>query len=360
MLIWSLIPIAVGIGLGFLFRTIFDASVTKEREDSVNAVEGMLRQMRLRGLEESELRHFVAKYSGDDWEEFYESLFGYRAKLDARRDMERGELGKKRRRFRAWRDPIFNLLDSRLQEVQDKDEEEHLQRVEQQQLEAQGVSSGDAMEQAKQIAAQMVRQAMETRTLAVEQKLSAIDPKIAAEQKRQRVKQMLAEARSSKPEKKTPLEKVSSIVGPIFGSRMRFVVGCLLVTGCLLWIKQNNLFSAEALKQVADQAIESGEVSELEGISGALNTSAETETEPLRIPIVGSLFDKLSTGNRGPDSCPKRVCIRFEDVVVRIASCRDHHIRPRLRDPRHCSCRRSGPQRPQRLESHYWLQAFFL
>ena len=44
----------------------------------------MLKAMRLKGLEEEKLRQFVCKYSENRWEEFYEALFGYEAKMRAR------------------------------------------------------------------------------------------------------------------------------------------------------------------------------------------------------------------------------------------------------------------------------------
>ena len=47
----------------------------------------MLKTMRLRGLDETALRQFVCKYSGERWEEMYESLFGYEAKRAARRTL---------------------------------------------------------------------------------------------------------------------------------------------------------------------------------------------------------------------------------------------------------------------------------
>ncbi|MFK7820303.1 MAG: serine/threonine protein kinase, partial [Planctomycetaceae bacterium] len=301
MLLGSIVLVAISVGLAFAFHTVFDGRAKAERQTSVKAVEDMLRSMRLRGLQEEELRKFVARYSGDHWEEFYEALFGYRAKLNARQDIERGEVGRKRRRFRSWRDPLFNMVDSRLQECQDRDEEEHLQRVEQNQLEAQGVSSGDATEQAKQIAAQMVRQALETRTIAMEQKLAIIDPGIAAEQKRQRIKQMLADARNSKAEPISAAKRFSSLANTAFGSRVRFIVGCLLITGCLLWIRQNDLFSTDTLKTATEAAMQSGDVLQinLKDVAGSLDTSNETTRTALNLPMIGGLFNDFQPGIAG-------------------------------------------------------------
>ena len=40
----------------------------------VEKAEGMLKSMRLHGLNEDTLRQFVCKYAGERWEEFYETL----------------------------------------------------------------------------------------------------------------------------------------------------------------------------------------------------------------------------------------------------------------------------------------------
>jgi serine/threonine protein kinase len=299
LLIWIFV-LAISVGLAIGFHAIFDTRLHQERFDSVKAVEDMLRSMRLRGLAEGELRHFVARYSGDDWEEFYEALFGYAAKLDARRDVERGAIGSKRRRFRRWRDPLFEAITSRRKECQDRDEEDYLQRVQADDLQAQGVAPADAVEQAKEIAAQMVRQAMESRTLAVEQKLTAIDPGIAAEQKRRRIKAMLAEARNSGPDQRRKKKlRPDRLIAPLFGSRMRFLAGCLLLTACLLWVQKNSLFTTERVEQVraaASELIESGDATQ---IQDSVKTVEAIETVPLRVPLLGDLFNSFTPGIAG-------------------------------------------------------------
>jgi serine/threonine protein kinase len=301
ILLGFIVVVAISVGIAFAFHAFFDAKAKAERAESLQIVEDMLRSMRLRGVQEENLRNFVAKYSGDKWEEFYEALFGYRAKLNMRRDIERGEVGRRRKRFRSWRDPLFNMVDSRLQEFQDRDEEEHLQRVERNQLEAEGVAAADATEQAKKIAAEMVRQALETRTIEMEQKLAIIDPDIAAEQKRRRIKQMLADAKNSKPKPESVQQQMSSLANRVAGSRVRFVVGCLLMTGCLLWIRQNNLFSPEALQAATEEAMQSGDVTkiDLDEVTDALNTSEEAPRTALKLPVIGGLFDNFQAGIAG-------------------------------------------------------------
>ena len=306
MLLTVVLVIAVGTGLAAAVHFVLDKQVKTQRAESVTAIENMLRSLRLRGVAESDLRRFAARYSGDNWEPIYEALFGYEAKLESRKDMERGEVGKRKRRYRSWRDPLFNWLRSRVREQRERDDAKHLQQVEQAGLKAIGVSAADAHEQAKQIAAQMVREAMETRTLAMEQKMKAIDPKIAAQEKRKRVKQMLAEARSAGRATKSSNEKVLGVVSAAFGSRMRFVVGCLLLTGCLFWVRQNELLDVNALKDATRTAVE-GQATTAVGDDAPTVEQPEQqilkqptgETKPLAVPVVGGLFNSFRPGVAG-------------------------------------------------------------
>ena len=55
---------------------------------------GILRALRLQGRDEDALRQFVCVYSGKHWEEFYEALFGYDAKREARERWGRQRAGR--------------------------------------------------------------------------------------------------------------------------------------------------------------------------------------------------------------------------------------------------------------------------
>src|SRR5262249_23042643 len=74
--------VGVLIALGFAFT--IDALVRTERQVPLQQTEAMLKQLRLRGLDEMALEQFVCLYSGNKWEEFFEALFGYTAKIKAR------------------------------------------------------------------------------------------------------------------------------------------------------------------------------------------------------------------------------------------------------------------------------------
>ncbi|MBS1149476.1 MAG: serine/threonine protein kinase, partial [Myxococcaceae bacterium] len=123
------------IGLAVLaaiaFFLLVDRKLTRQRRPALDAVEQMLKGMRLRGLEELALRQFVCKYSGQDWEPLYEALFGYEAKLHARTKWGRDEKNLPRKRRGAWRDPLIRWINHRLERRQHAKDELHLASLEQ-------------------------------------------------------------------------------------------------------------------------------------------------------------------------------------------------------------------------------------
>ncbi|MBL8866651.1 MAG: serine/threonine protein kinase [Gemmataceae bacterium] len=101
----------IGAGLAIAFRTAFDRPLDAVRRSALTECDRLLRRLRADGQDEDQLRLFVAKYAGRQWEEFFEELFGYEAKLAARSQLLRGECAGQRERHAAWREPIFQLID---------------------------------------------------------------------------------------------------------------------------------------------------------------------------------------------------------------------------------------------------------
>ena len=273
-----LAAVVIGVVAGASFHVVFDRRVEAERRDSLERIEAMLKKLRLQGLDEQALRNFVAKFSGDVWEEFYEAVFGFEAKLQARayRASEGIRPGK---RFRTWRETLINRFESRRRSQQTSRTQEHLARVEQEGLKAQGVPENDAREQARRMAAALIEQtAGESQALVMSHAETVADPAAAAAAKRARVKAMLAEARGGKQPPPPPLrDTINRWLDSIAGSRLRFLVGCLLMFGFVLWIQQNKVISGE---------------------SGELRFDLG-ETEALDWPIIGPYFDSLNAGLAG-------------------------------------------------------------
>jgi eukaryotic-like serine/threonine-protein kinase len=102
---------AIGTGLAIALRAAFDRPLEAERRAIRAECDRLLRRMRADGLDEDQLRLFVAKYAGRCWEELFEEIFGYEAKLAARTQLLRGECSGQRERHAAWREPLFQLID---------------------------------------------------------------------------------------------------------------------------------------------------------------------------------------------------------------------------------------------------------
>ncbi|HEV3021651.1 MAG TPA: hypothetical protein VGX76_04265, partial [Pirellulales bacterium] len=202
------------------------------------------------GLEEDALRQFVCKYSGEHWEEFYEALFGYEAKLAARERWGHGDRGTARAKYAAWRDPLVRWTDAKQVARREAKERRHLQAVEEKGLKAAGVDAAQARKQAQEAASKLMTQ---------------------AKSKRKGLARTLVVAPI-----KGPLELV-------FGAQARFIVGAALLVGCALWIKSN--VSTEELQEVAAQVQEGAE-------GQAIDAQAKQ--------IAGSLFERLNNFHKKP------------------------------------------------------------
>ncbi len=130
--------------IGFYF--LVDRNVAAEREPAITEVEQMLRSMRLRGLEEGALRQFVCKYSGEDWEAFYEAIFGYDAKKAARDKWGRNDRGMPRKQYATWREPLLRGMDALQGARQRRRERRQLKKLERKGLKAQARNEAGAVE----------------------------------------------------------------------------------------------------------------------------------------------------------------------------------------------------------------------
>ena len=291
----SFLPVVVaslvGVGIGVGFHFLFDGKLSSERANSIAQTESLLMNARVQGENEENIRLFVAKYCGSDWEEFFESLFGYDAKIATRELMERGESGRRRKRFRPWKDWLINSMSRRLGALKEERQLNHLQKVEQAGLQAQGVSADEAREQADSIARALIQQNQELKDQ-LQEKLAVADPEVARQRKREKIKAMLEEARNSEPRSRSIFEVLNLPLNLFAGPHVRFLLGCLLLAGCLMWMNQNGLLSK------AKAAIDSSNVQD---IANQLEDTA-TDTagwEPLSFPFVGRYFTNFNPGVAG-------------------------------------------------------------
>ncbi|MEM7782588.1 MAG: serine/threonine-protein kinase [Planctomycetota bacterium] len=288
MVYWIVFAI-IGFGLATAAYFFIDKKIEASRIASLKSAGQIVRRMRLKGMDESTIQMFVAKYCGNHWEEFFEKLFGYENKRKIRNEIKRLGWGDKKPVFRKWRDSVADKLQARLGEFVSEDSQKHLQKIEQAGLEAQGLSPDEAREQASQMAAALVDHGVSIRDQATIADRVENDPALKALQKRMKIKSMLAEARSGKYRKKqTSMQKLEPYLNFAGGSFVRFLLGSILVLGCLFWARQNNLFSVSQLANSAQSVLnaeDTGQVAQQQ-----LADFAARETTPLSFPIVGNLF----------------------------------------------------------------------
>ena len=161
---WLLFAVLAG-GAALVFYFTIDVSLTKDRETSLLQTEKMLREMRLAGLDENSLRQFVCKYSGKHWEEFYENLFGFEAKMQARQAWGRGE---RRAIARASAHGASRLSPGSIgaQTHQEERSQKMLTKLESASLQAQGVDQIEANRKVRKQAERLVQKAAAVREAA--------------------------------------------------------------------------------------------------------------------------------------------------------------------------------------------------
>jgi hypothetical protein len=288
LLVWIAFCVLAALAAGAFYFQV-DRRLAAERENALTRAERLLSRMRLQGLDEEVLRQFVCKYSGQHWEEFFEALFGYVAKLAAR-TWSRGEAGRHRQQFASWRDPLVRWIDSRLQTRREAKDRKHLQAVEEKALKDKGVAAEEARQQALQVADAMVSQVAE---------LKEALGKAAADKAQLRA--LLAAAK--KPEglrrpagrRRSPMAILSDYA---FAPRLRFLAGGLLVTTCLLWMNQNDLFSTEKLRELAESTMGMIRASGTETDAAAAPQFVETTS--LDLPgLPSEIADLLGNFNAG-------------------------------------------------------------
>ncbi len=126
--IWG-VAWGLGLVLGWLLYFLLDRPLKAQQEAALEPVEQLLKQLREKGVDESALHRFVAQCSGENWEELFEALFGYEAKMAARKQWGRDARGRPQRRFRAWRDPIIAWIDTQLKGKEAVRRDRHLRQL---------------------------------------------------------------------------------------------------------------------------------------------------------------------------------------------------------------------------------------
>lgn len=308
----SLIVVALGplIGAGLYFG--IDKVLKRKRRPAIEESEKLFKVLRLRGLNEDLLRQFVCKFAGNQWEEYFEELFGYEAKLVARNWLK-GETGKSRSVFRWWRDPLIRWIDKRFDARDHARQLQHLEKVEMQKLMAQGVDKAEAKIRARNIAKLMTENAEAWKQSQAQLQMSqatgqgTAQATVQASAQRTRadgksrptlsnLSRNLDERYKDREPKVTLADRFHGTISFFIGPRTRFLVGVVLFGACLWWLNSNGKVAAlgqasfaEAIEILFSQTAYDGEGGEL-----------EEPAKPIPVPLVPqsilSLFNSVNHG----------------------------------------------------------------
>jgi serine/threonine protein kinase len=280
----------LGIGLAGAFYLRLDRPLAGQRRPAIDQAEKLLRNLRLKGCAEEDVRQFVCKYSGRDWEEFYEALFGYEAKRQAR-DWLRGEAAGPRNKFAPWRDAVIDRLDALRQARQEARERKLLQAVEAKALQAQGLAAAAAQEKAAQVADAMVHQAAEIKKEAARAPAADRAPRAALRQLVETAQQPESVQASDLP-RRSPLEPLANALSAVLGPGLRFLAGAILLVGFILWLQQNHYLEDTRLLSELSDAFANANADKLDHPGNALDV-------PLVPAAIRGLFHGLQPGIAG-------------------------------------------------------------
>ncbi len=275
----------IGIGLAFALRYSLDRAAEEQRRLPIEATEKLIRRFRMQALDEESIRQFVAKFAGRDWEEIFEVLFGYEAKMVARAVLLRGGSAGVREKHAAWREPLIALM-NRIEKCRRAARERKLlQAVERAQLLAAGATPEAADDKAKAKAEAMVKAAGEVRD--AEEQRARIGHASREAAAPVNVRQAVVAAEESPfafiP---TPRDPLGAFIGLFVGPHVRTVAAALLLAACGLWVNQNGLLPDKAAMEAqANQAVDTRDLS---GLQTTATANLHKPTRPLEIGGVPS------------------------------------------------------------------------
>ncbi len=290
--IWVALALAAaGVAVGL--HAALDGRLDAERRRPLEQAQGLVRALRLQGHDEDALRQFVCNDSGQHWEEFFETLFGYEAKLAAREGWGRSVPGKARPRFAWWRDPVAHWLDSRLEARRAAKETTNLQKIEERSLESQGINLVTARRRARRAAAAMVATAAEIReSIRAREGTIVVNRSIVQAMREAALKpeSVLVEHERGLPqEPRAKGAAMEKLLGVFFGPKVRFLTGAALLAGCIAWMHQNAMISQEHALALLDAA-RAGDVKGVQSHAQAgvalARRAAARENTPLDLPFV--------------------------------------------------------------------------
>lgn len=222
LLIFGVIGIAVGAAVGVGFGYGLAKPAHDKATEQKDELESLAKRWRLAGMDEDEVRRFVAENAGDRWEKVYELMYGYPAKVQAR--TEHAEKVAGRLKFAAWRDGLISRFEAMIQKRKDAKTKKLLRQTEAARLKATGMGDAEAAALADDAAEDVLEQG------------KVIQAANADRKKKVNVREMMSRYEKAKsiprrPRTPLPIRVLKAMVRVPFDPRLRLLVGAVLVVG---------------------------------------------------------------------------------------------------------------------------------
>ncbi|MDE0865308.1 MAG: serine/threonine-protein kinase [Rubripirellula sp.] len=284
--------LVVGTLLGVVAGGVFHRCVvlpgSNAQRDALRDAEHFIRDLRIDGTDEDGLRLFAARYGGKGWQRLYESLFGYESLCKTREILHGDPSYTRSVGSISLRDQTCRMLKRKALANRKTRDHQRLAKIEERGLEKEGLSADEARDRAWQIAAAV----MENAKSSTDQAKSSDEASI---KKRERIKQMIADARSGKYRRQR--DRFAAIRFALSG-QTRLLVGCLLLSIFALWGYGQGVF--DHFKQFdALETVRSGQLDLNEVATAVTGTAASAKEPELKTGFLGGQVHGWSIGVAG-------------------------------------------------------------
>lgn len=269
----------MGAAAGAAYHYLLIAPSRKRSFGALQAADRFVRDLRIDGADEEGVRMFLARYAGKKWQDFFEAMFGYESLCKIREQLRGDPSFSGSTAANSWRDKICASLSAKVKANSEASDHKRLAEIEQRGLQSEGLSAGDARDRAWQMAAAVMDNAKTALP-------TSVDADTAAQEKRDRMKAMLADARSGKYEKQR--DKLAPFRF-VLGGQTRLLIGCVLLAIFAIWGNNNGLF--DSLKEIDPGSVDVSGLRE-----GVTATARETDATT---SILGFTTNAWSIGLAG-------------------------------------------------------------
>ncbi len=247
----------LGVILGVAYHFLVVVPTANAAKETISQAERFVRDLRIDGADEEGLRSFAARYAGKSWQSLYESLFGYESLCQIRQQLRSDPSFHSASTRGSIRDKVSATFLAKAEANRQSRDQKRIAQIEERGLASQGVSADEARQQAWQMAEAIVANARDHSN-------RSDDVAVAAQIKRDRQKEMLADARSGKYKRERPR---FSIIKFAIGGQTRLLAGSLLLAIFAIWAHSTGLFDTVRAGDVSVDTITADASGEVMGTS---------------------------------------------------------------------------------------------